>query len=137
MRLPLTNVPFVDPRYSIISRPLGSWNTRAWTREISESPPRLPRPGVERPITSSCSRVIVCPVAFPPVILRVSPAIWRPTLPAGAAESQESAHRGEGDAELRLEAVDDAWRRDVRRPKPLDGPRQHAPEDVLRRVDQP
>src|SRR4051812_36447524 len=75
MRLPFTNVPFVEPRSSIISRPLGSWKTRACTREISESPPRLPRPGVERPMTSSCSRGMSCPAAFPPTIFSVSFAI--------------------------------------------------------------
>src|SRR3954467_9052875 len=48
---------------------------RAWTREISLSPPRLPRPGVERPTTSSCSRAIDEPAALPATTLRDSPAI--------------------------------------------------------------
>src|SRR4051812_18988483 len=48
---------------------------RAWTREISLSPPRLPSPGVERPITSSCSSAIDEPAALPATTLRDSPAI--------------------------------------------------------------
>src|SRR3954462_1662220 len=48
---------------------------RAWTREISLSPPRLPRPGVERPTTSSCSSAIDEPAALPATTLRDSPAI--------------------------------------------------------------
>src|SRR3954470_19463922 len=65
---------------------------RAWTREISLSPPRLPRPGVERPTTSSCSRAIDEPAALPATTLRDSPAIGgqpnhgvgRTASPAGA-----------------------------------------------------
>src|SRR3954470_21165719 len=75
MRLPLTNVPFVEPRSSTISCPDASRYTRACTREISLSPPRLPTPGVERPITSSCSSWMSCPVAFPAVTFSNSPAI--------------------------------------------------------------
>src|SRR3954470_14086589 len=48
---------------------------RAWTREISLSPPRLPSPGVERPTTSSCSSAIEDPAALPATTLRDSPAI--------------------------------------------------------------
>src|SRR3954453_16109243 len=48
---------------------------RAWTREISLSPPRLPSPGVERPTTSSCSSAIDEPAALPATTLRDSPAI--------------------------------------------------------------
>src|SRR3954452_19325733 len=65
---------------------------RAWTREISLSPPRLPRPGVERPITSSCSRAIEDPAALPATTLRDSPAIGgQPNHGAGRTASPVDA----------------------------------------------
>src|SRR3954468_14815067 len=104
---------------------------RAWTREISESPPRLPRPGVERPITSSCSRVIVCPAAFPPVILRVSPAIWRPPYSRVRRKRKKVHIVARARRPRLLEAVDDAGRLDGSRREPAERRADHVAEDLL------
>src|SRR3954466_14416755 len=65
---------------------------RAWTREISLSPPRLPSPGVERPTTSSCSSAIEDPAALPATTLRDSPAIGgQPNHGAGRTASPAGA----------------------------------------------
>ena len=52
-RSPFTNVPFAEPRSSIVSSPPASRATRAWRRESSPSSLSLPGPLTSRPITSS------------------------------------------------------------------------------------
>src|SRR4051794_41616526 len=113
---------------------------RAWTREISLSPPRLPRPGVERPTTSSCSRAIDEPAALPATTLRDSPAIGgQPNHGFGRTASPRAGHfftypegvsrpfpdQGSAHAPVKVGEARRGYARDEEPPD--EHPRQHGP----------
>jgi hypothetical protein len=70
-RVPLTKVPLVDPRSSIVS-PWADRVIMACFRDSSASPPSEPSPGTARPISSSPTSWISAPAALPAVTRRTS-----------------------------------------------------------------
>ena len=64
-RMPLTRVPFEEPRSSITSSPDAVREIRAWRRDSSGSSPRRPGWGASRPISSPPSRPMRLPAAGP------------------------------------------------------------------------
>ena len=77
-RSPFTNVPFDEPRSSIVSSPFAPRASRAWRRESSGSSPSLPSASVAaRPMSSSPSTANRVSRCHPSKTRRCSSAIGR------------------------------------------------------------